>query len=134
MFLHNQIGMLQKHTVEDMTRVQLNKKNIHDHVFNWCLKSAQQMLNVMSSRHQKSFLKKLNDQVSGDKLLNDLKNLHTKEFSALKQYNADIQKIQESIDKTLEKIKSKAVKRVHEDHQKIEQCSLMAKYDKQGEI
>ena len=49
-----------------------SKQAEHDVVFDWCVKSAQQMLDVMTLRHKKSFVRKISDEVQGAKLLGDL--------------------------------------------------------------
>lgn len=89
MFAQNQISKLAKQTFEDLKNVGLDKKNTttSDLVFEWCVNSARQILGVMNTRHQKSFVKKLGEQVSGEKLLSDLKELQSSQFTALRQSN-----------------------------------------------
>ena len=61
--VQKQVSKLAKYAVLSLNEAggQVGRQSEHRLVFEWCIQSASQMLQAMTLRHQKQFIKKLND-------------------------------------------------------------------------
>jgi hypothetical protein len=88
------------------------------------------MLSVMTLRHQKSFLRKVSDEVEGAKIFGELKDRRQEDWVILRDTSEAIGKLQGGIDQTLDKIRTKVLDRTLEADQLLKKYTLMLK---QGE-
>ena len=120
--LQSKLSKLSKKATTDISRA----ADQHKVIFDWCLKSSNQMLQAMSYRHQKQFLRKLSDQVIGMQCL-DLNTSQVGDWAALKETSDKFGDFQGRIDKTLDEIRTLVIERDLEADQLLDKYNHMLK-------
>ena len=89
------------------------KMRENDVIVNFCLQSAYKMLELVPLRHQKNFARKLSDKATA----NLTANLKSEQAQELKSMPVELIALQDDVEKTLEKVRSKFFKRSAEASQ-----------------
>ena len=72
-----------KNTQKALCNEVYSKGTEHNVVFESFMQATQEMLDLMSLRHQKTFIKRIRDAVHGTKILGELKTSQTAEWDVL---------------------------------------------------
>ena len=100
----------------------MTKNAEHHIVFESFVQSTIQMLEFMQPRHQKTFTKRIKDAVVGLKILGQTHEQKEAEWELLQASSAEISKVQDSIDKTLDKVRGQMLEK------RVEAESMLQKY------
>ena len=106
--LEKQVNHLTKRALKTM---ESNPSLTHETVLEWCHQSALTMVKAMKPRNQKSFVRKLSEQVQISCTLHeslfDHKEIKNIEWESVKTKSDEFTKMQSQVDQTLEKIQRK---------------------------